>query len=233
MEIKTLFFVTLFVLGALSQDCCDKNTVKVSGNAEVKVKPDFATITIGAEATELKTAAALQSLNRKIDQLIKIIKAQKIDEKDYSTSSLTLTPVYDYQNGEGILTGQKASQTLSVKIRSLTADGANIGRLIDEASKINGLIVNGVTFDQSDRKLGVKQARKAAFEAAKKKADQYAALSGLRAYRVLRMSSLDGGDIIPYFANAAAFSGGNSKTLVPVRDVLVRANVDVWFSLIP
>lgn len=156
MEIKTLFFITLFIIGSLCQDCCDKNTVKVSGNAEIKVKPDFATINIGAEATELKTAAALQSLNRKIDLLLKIIKNQKIDDKDVSTSSLTLTPIYDYQSGEGILTGQKASQTLSVKIRSLTADGANIGRLVDEASKIDGLIVNGVTFDQSDRTLGVK-----------------------------------------------------------------------------
>ena len=130
------------------------------------------------------------------------------------------------------MTGQKASQTLSVKIRSLTADGSNIGRLIDEASKINGLIVNGVTFDQSDRTLGVRDARKAAFAAAKKKADEYAALSDLRIFRAVKISSLDGGNVIPYFANAAAFQG-DFKTLVPVRDVTVSASVDVWFSLLP
>jgi len=59
---------------------------------------------------------------------------------------------------------------LNVKIRNITADGAAIGRLIDAASKIDGIIVNGVTFDQSNRTLGVRQARKAAFDAAKKKA---------------------------------------------------------------
>ena len=232
MEIKTLLLIALFVSATLAQDCCDKNTVKVSGNAEVKVKPDFATITIGAEATELKTSAALQSLNKKIDQLINIIKRQGISEKDYSTSSLTLAAVYDYSGGEAVLTGQKASQTLSVKIRSLTADGSNIGKLIDEASKIDGLIVNGVTFDQSDRTLGVKDARKAAFAAAKKKADEYAALSGLRIFRAVKISSLDGGNVVPYFTNAAAFRG-DFKTLVPVRDVTVSASVDVWFSLLP
>ncbi len=59
---------------------------------------------------------------------------------------------------------------MNVKIRNITADGAAIGRLIDAASKIDGIIVNGVTFDQSNRTLGVRQARKAAFDAAKKKA---------------------------------------------------------------
>ena len=98
----------------------------------------------------------MRSLNRQIDQLITIIKSQGIAEKDYSTSSLRLSQVYDFQNGENILTGQKASQTLSVKIRSISADGAAIGKLIDEASKINGLVINGVTFDQTDRTLGVK-----------------------------------------------------------------------------
>lgn len=127
---------------------------------------------------------------------------------------------------------QKASQTFSVKIRSLTADGAAIGRLIDAASKIDGLIVNGVTFDQSDRTLGVKQARKAAFDAAKKKADEYASLTGLRVRSAIRIEALNGGNVIPFYASGASFYG-DFKTLVPVRDVIVSENVNVWFSFLP
>lgn len=136
--------------------------------------------------------------------------------------------MYEYRNNENVLVGQKASQTLSVKIRDITADGAAIGRLIDAAAKIDGLLVNGVTFDQSDRTLGVKQARKAAFEAAKKKADEYAALSGLRVRRVLRIEALNQGNIIPFFASGASFSG-DFKTLVPTRDVTVSESVNIWF----
>ena len=76
---------------------------------------------------------------------------------------------------------------MSVKIRNLSADGEAVGKLIDAASKIDGLVVNGVTFDQSDRTLGVKQARKAAFEAAKAKAEQLAKLSGVRLRKVIRL----------------------------------------------
>lgn len=71
----------------------------------------------------------------------------------------------------------------------MTLDGASIGTLIDAASSIDGIIVNGVTFDQSDHTLGVKQARKAAFDAAKKKADEYANLTGMRVRQATRISA--------------------------------------------
>lgn len=50
MNIKTYFLFSILAFATLSQSCCDLNTIKVSGNADVKVKPDFATIEIGAQA---------------------------------------------------------------------------------------------------------------------------------------------------------------------------------------
>ena len=69
---------------------------------------------------------------------------------------MRLNQVYEYRNNENVLVGQKATQTFSVKIRDITADGAAIGKLIDAVSNIDNIIVNGVTFDQSDRTLGLK-----------------------------------------------------------------------------
>lgn len=95
MYIRSILLITLVSI-AVAQECCNLNKIKVTGNAEVKVKPDYATIQIGAEAQEKTTSAALQSLNKKIDELIRIIKAQGIADKDYSTSSLRLNQVYNY-----------------------------------------------------------------------------------------------------------------------------------------
>lgn len=187
MKTQVVVLLSILSVATFCQTCCDQNTIKVSGNADAKVKPDYATIEIGAEAQDRTTSAALRLLNAKIDQIIQIIKAQGISDKDYSTSSLRLNQVYEYRNSENVLIGQKASQTFSVKIRDITADGAAIGKLIDAVSKIDSIIVNGVTFDQSDRTLGLKEARKAAFESAKQKADEYAALSGLRIRKVVRI----------------------------------------------
>lgn len=112
-------------------------------------------------------------------------------------------------------------------------DGAAIGKLIDAASSINNITVNGVTFEQSNTALGQKQARKAAFASAQKQAIEYSQLSGLRVRKVVRIEALSSGNIIPYRTSADAFAGGNFKTLVPTRDVLVSADVNVWFSLLP
>lgn len=51
MKYSAFCLLALLCTITLSQTCCDINTVKVSGNAEIKVKPDFATVDIGASAT--------------------------------------------------------------------------------------------------------------------------------------------------------------------------------------
>lgn len=77
-----------------------------------------------------------------------------------------------------------------------------------------------MNFDQTDRKLGVRNARKKAFESAQKKAEEYAALSGLRLRRVNRIEAVSGGFFRPFFASRDAFIAETSL-LVPVRDVTI------------
>jgi len=52
---------------------------------------------------------------------------------------------------------------------------------------VNGITINGVTFDQSDSELGKTAARKAAFQSAQKKAQEYASLTGRSLFRVLQI----------------------------------------------
>lgn len=47
MEFRILTLLALFVLGALSQTCCDQNTVvNLEGRGEIRIKPDQAVISI-------------------------------------------------------------------------------------------------------------------------------------------------------------------------------------------
>ena len=48
MSYKTIFVLSLLCFATFAQNCCDLNMIKVSGNADVKVKPDYATIEVGA-----------------------------------------------------------------------------------------------------------------------------------------------------------------------------------------
>lgn len=73
MDIRNFCLFLLLVVLVASQNCCDLNTLKVSGNAEIKVKPDYATIEIGASGQDKTTSGALKILNQKINQLVVII----------------------------------------------------------------------------------------------------------------------------------------------------------------
>ena len=76
--------------------------------------------------------------------------------------------------------------------------------------------------------MGLKQARKAAYDAAEAKAQEYARLSGLRLRGVLKIEALNINNVIPYFTDAQAFrTSPAATTLVPVRDIIVRSSVFV------
>lgn len=59
MNFKKFLIFALFITYIVSQGCCGDNTVKVTGNAKIKVKPDIATITVKATNTAKITINAL------------------------------------------------------------------------------------------------------------------------------------------------------------------------------
>lgn len=60
---------------------------------------------------------------------------------------MSLSQTYDYQNGVSILTGQRANQILSVRVRNVANDVSAIGKLLDAARKVDGVVINGINFD--------------------------------------------------------------------------------------
>lgn len=84
-------------------------------------------------------------------------------------------------------------------------------------------------FDQSNKNLGVLQARKAAYNAALAKAEQLAKLSNRRISKVKRIESVDGNSYVPFSTNA--FAGANIKILVPNRNVVVSEQLTITFDL--
>ena len=87
-----------------------------------------------------------------------------------------MNPEYTYTDGIQKLSGQRASQILSVTIKSLSNPN-QIGNLIIDLSKVNNITINRLSFDVSNKTAAEKQARGAAVADARNKATQYAKLS--------------------------------------------------------
>ena len=120
MRIKVIATVALLMLELMAQSCCTNNIIKVQGNAEVKVNPDVAIITVRVSNQHIRSSDALAQVNAGIARLLDVLDGFSISKEDYSTSSFSIDPNYEFILEEKILTGQRAQQTLAIRVRDLT-----------------------------------------------------------------------------------------------------------------
>lgn len=151
--------------------CVDSNkaTVSTSGTATTKVRPDKFTVTVGVETNGTTAGEAASSNADLTAEVIAALKAIGIAEKDISTSSYSVYPLYatylptcaeelsplpDYCRESQIVSGYKASNSISV---TLDADGdITAGAVIDTAIESGANTVGGAYFFLSqERQLQV------------------------------------------------------------------------------
>lgn len=73
--------------------------------------------------------------------------SNRLTEKNYQSVSVNVYPNTSWINGVSKVLGQIANQYIRIDIPQIDANGANIGRLIDELASVNGIILNGLSFD--------------------------------------------------------------------------------------
>jgi uncharacterized protein YggE len=138
------------------------NTISVTGDGKINAKPDMAQVTVGFQETASTSREALDRVSQKINQVTKILKDNGISDKDITTSNLNVYTEYDYSNTSRRIIGQRASETLEVKIKNLDDKATKASKIIDEVSAINNIQINGIYFDIEDKTKLFSQARELA-----------------------------------------------------------------------
>lgn len=131
------------------------------------------------------------------------------------------------------LVGQNAQQTLTVTVRGIDKNGGNLGSIIDQLVKVNGIQFNGLTFDKEDKSEAQREARKLAFEDAKRKASEYAGLADRVLGKVSTISDNVQNQSGPFYQSADTFAAKRvgASTEVSVGQLDVSYSVEVKFSL--
>src|SRR5690606_39285179 len=88
----------------------------VSGEGSIKIKPDYAIISIGSEIKDVDSAKAKKQNDDIIAKMISVIKSNKINEKDYQTQHVNLYKTRDYQSKKDYFV---ANQTVTITLRNL------------------------------------------------------------------------------------------------------------------
>jgi uncharacterized protein YggE len=230
------FFVQtqIFPPGLATNNCCQDNTIKASGEGKASGQPDMAVIGLRFSEKGLTSVEAVKKLSEKVNQAISILKANGYDSSSYETGSLNVYPEYSYQNGKSEIIGQSAQQSLTVRVKGIDAKGTKVGTLVDALAQVNGINIDSVSFDIFNKTPLQTKAREAAFLDAKNKAVDYALFSGLLLGRVINIDDAEAVSAPPLRQNvkyaSALAVGGGSSTSVPVGAMEISYSTTVTFS---
>lgn len=212
------------------------NTISVSGDGKVNAKPDMAEVTMSFSEMAGTSREALDKVNQKIDEAIKVAKNNGVADSDVSTTGLNVYTEYDYSNNVRRVTGQRATQSLLVKVKKLDSKATRAATLIDQLSAINNVQISGIAFDIEDKTKFYSQARELAFDKAKQKAQELAKLSGVSLEKPV--SIIDATYDIsprPYQTNVMEMSkvaaGAGDSSQVPSGEMSISSNLSILWGI--
>ncbi|MGA4838510.1 SIMPL domain-containing protein [Streptomyces sp. G45] len=188
----------------------EATTVTVTGTGTASAAPDLALVLAGVETTGATPEKALAAHKTAADALLAAVRQAGVAERDIRTENLSVSPVYEQQDGTSKLTGYQATQTFSLKVRDTDTTGRVVKAAMDAAGDAGR--VHSVTFDVADRDALRTRAREVAFRDARAKAEQYAKLSGRTLGRLVSLAESGGAAPHPLPAPAGALG----KDEVPV-----------------
>lgn len=161
-------------------------TVTVSASGSISAAPDEATISTGV-TSEAKTARdALTKNTEAMKNVVDELKGQGVEPKDIQTTQFNIEPVYVYPK-EGqppSVTGYRVNNMVGVRVRDLD----KLGGVLDQLVTAGANQMNGITFDVSKAETLKDDARKAAMENAKRRAQLLATAAGAEVGEVLQIS---------------------------------------------
>lgn len=184
--------------------------VNVTGFGRVAARPDIAIIRVGVQ-TEADTAAeALEENNLLMQAVISATVAAEIDEADIQTQGIRLNPVYgsSEDGAPATITGYQAGNIVEVIVRDLD----QLGTLLDSVVEAGGNTIEGIRFEVSDMRELLVQAREAAMNDARNKAEQLTALADAELGEVLTITEFSQPPPIPAVSDIAVV-----EAAVPVQ----------------
>lgn len=157
--------------------------VTVVGEGKVQGTPDNASINASIVSTAPDGATASEQTNTKMTQVIDALKTQGIDQKDITTSDLSVQPQY---GDNSVITGYTATNTIAITFRNIDALGPATTTI--QTIGGNATRIDSPSFSFSDDSQLIKDARARAFNDAKDRANQYAGLAELTLGNVISIT---------------------------------------------
>jgi hypothetical protein len=200
--------------------------ISVSGHGSAVVVPDIAVLRLGVEVTALTVAAARSEAAAAMKAVRVSLDANAIGSEDIKTLSFNIQPQHPFRRDErSEITGYRVSNRVSVKVRDLDA----VSDVLDDAAEAGGdaVRIDGISFTVDDPEQYESDARRAAVEDARKRAEELAAMAGVTLGKVLSIS--EGGVSTPFAERA--FGGAMLQSAVAPRTPISPGETKISLSI--
>ncbi|WP_460660227.1 SIMPL domain-containing protein [Kribbella swartbergensis] len=147
--------------------------VSVVGSGQVSAPPDVLRISLSVGHDAADVAAAVGRVAERTEAVIAALRQQGVEASDIATSSVNVHPQYKEM---ATPSGFHAAHSLTVTTKDLTGFGRLLNAAVDAAG--NSLGVDYLQFDVEDKAPLLTRARELAFQQARAKAEELAALAG-------------------------------------------------------
>lgn len=212
------------------------NTVSVSGQGKVMVKPDMVTISLSFSEVAPTSKEALDRVNERIAKAVKVLKDNGVGDEEVTTSNLSVYPAYEWDGVllKSRLKGQRATQSLTVKVKKIDEKATKAAKIIDELAVIDNVQLSGIDFDVEDKTKLYTEARELAFKKAKQKAEELAKFGGVRLGAPVSITDTTAEVMPMYRSNIQTMSaekavGGGAD--LPSGQMEVEAGVSVLWEI--
>lgn len=208
-------------------------TISTTGEAAIYAVPDEVVVTLGVTNVDPVLDKALSTNADACARLAKAIKGVDIDEKDVSTTELTVEPQYSYEQGRSYtIGGYTVRRAYTVTVKSID----KFENLIETALKNGANQISGLEFSTSQSRKYHDQARADAIHAAREKAEALASEMGCKAGmpRTITENLNNEWDYRAASLNRARSSdeGIGEGGILPSGQIAVRASITVTFDLL-
>lgn len=237
--LAALVLATTLALPALAQEAPQaprRGTITIEGRGEVQAAPDTAYVTSGVTTQAATAREALDANTQAMAQLLETLKEVGIEAQDIQTSGFSVSPNYVYSderdaNGYTLppkIMGYQVANSVTIRVRALE----NLGAILDKSVTVGANTINGVSFAVNDPTNLLDEARKKAFDDARRKAELYAGAAGLGLGDITSISEAqDFGQPIPYAMKSAVAEAAAAPVPVEAGQLSFAINVSVGWDL--
>lgn len=231
-----LALVTAVMIGQVLPINVQANTLDASGSitaigkASVMAEPDVAYVTLGVVTEALDAETAQKEAALKMEEIINVIKASGIEEKNIKTTNYSVYPRYDWSESrsENRIVGYQVNHMVDIKIEEIKSSGA----LLDSVIKAGGNQVQGIRFGLNDETAFYAQALELAVKDAEVKAKAMG--RGLGIINIKPVSITEQGSYnVPYRAmdqSQMMMESAEYKTEIMSGEMQINAEVIVEFK---